>query len=66
MEFFLKINKQAGLKKASRGGKMLKINKRACSFIGYLRVSSSYKFWVGKKICDDPIASNMYTTATEI
>ena len=38
VEIVLKINKQAGWKKASRGGKMLKINKRACSFIGYLRV----------------------------
>ena len=40
-----KINKRAGENKskqgrikASRGGKMLKINERACSFIRYLRV----------------------------
>ena len=38
VEIGLKIDKRAGWKKASRGGKMLKINKRACSLIGYLRV----------------------------
>ena len=37
VEIFLKINKQAGWKKQA-GGKMLKNNKRACSFIRYLRV----------------------------
>ena len=37
-----KNNKRAGENKASIGGKMLKINKRACSFIRYLRVRLTY------------------------
>ena len=47
-----KINKRAvqGRIRASIGGKMLKINKRTCSFIRYLRVNKVslgdfYFFW---------------------